>query len=450
MRITRKVFNDLAIYMVGFGLLIGVAFPLCMVVLGVPREIALTPTFLAVCLCAGALVGVINFGFARWVVGGRIRLLATSMSQVEKSLVEMTHNGDLTRCTADNCIIAVDSRDEIGDSALAFNHLVAALSTSMRSQAAIRSFSEMLTSQLEVASLAEHALRQFFEHTGAVSGIILYESSGELLVAATHGVREPELVADSDQVQETFRTGKARCTSIPEDVTIESTLLDFRPSEVLTVPVVHKKVAQGVVVLATAHHFDADQRARIELFMQGLALALNNAIAHEHLQRLAALDPLTGVYNRRFGLGRLHEEFTRAVRASTPLGVLMFDIDHFKAVNDTYGHLIGDRVLKAVAAIVRSVIREGDILLRYGGEEFVVVLPAASSDNLRMLGERLRKAVEDSSVADREKTVRVTVSVGGAALPGSKVGSEDELLQLADESLYRAKNSGRNRVELVQ
>ncbi len=194
---------------------------------------------------------------------------------------------------------------------------------------------------------------------------------------------------------------------------------------------------------SSEHGFAGSKRA-------ALGLALNNAMAHDRLQRLAALDPLTGIYNRRFGLGRLHEEFGRAVRATTRLGVMMLDIDHFKAVNDTYGHLVGDRLLKSVCAIARSSLREGDILLRYGGEEFLAVLPAASADDLVIVGERVRKSIEDSVLADGEKSVRVTLSIGGSAYPSQNVASEDALIDLADKALYRAKESGRNRVEITK
>jgi two-component system cell cycle response regulator len=238
--------------------------------------------------------------------------------------------------------------------------------------------------------------------------------------------------------------------AIPDDVRLEGVLADFRPREVRVYPVTYKGVPLGVVVLATARAFAADQEALIDLYLQGLGLALNNAIAHDRLQNLAALDPLTNIYNRRFGLGRLHEEFGRAVRVASPLGVLMLDIDHFKAVNDTYGHLVGDRVLKSVCAIVRSSLREGDVLLRYGGEELLAVMPAASTEDLRQMGERLRQAVEDSSVADGEKSVRVTLSAGGAAYPSQNVEHEEGLIRLADEALYRAKDGGRNRVEIAR
>jgi len=448
MRITRKVFHDLAIWMVAFGLMIGLVFPFFVMVLGVPRDIALTPVFFLACLGAGALAGVINYGLARGVVGGRLCVLAGSMRHVEENLLSMTFSGDLSQCTPENCSIAVDSEDEIGDSALAFNRLVEALAVSMRTQAAVRSFSEMLTSQLEIESLGDNALRLFFEHTGAAGGLILHEAGGELKVAASRGLRDPDNVAASDHVRIAVRTGERQVIAIPDDVRVEGVVADFRPGEVIVFPVIYKSVPLGVVVLATGRTFDPDHRARIDLFLQGLGLALNNAMAHDRLQRLAALDPLTGVYNRRFGLVRLHEEFGRAVRANTPVGILMLDIDHFKAVNDTYGHLVGDRLLKSICAIARSSLREGDVLLRYGGEEFLAVLPAASAEDLRLVGERLRRAVEDSALSDGAKTVRVTLSVGGAAYPNQNVESEEVLIRLADEALYRAKDSGRNRVEI--
>lgn len=450
MRLTRKVFHDLAIWMVGLGLSIGIAFPYFAMMLGVPRDNALTTLFFTACLGAGALVGISNYCLAHWVVGLRLRILARSMHHVEQNLEVLTNGSDLLRCTQENCSISVDSEDEIGESARAFNRLVESLATSMRTQAAVRSFSEMLTSQLEIESLAENALRKFLEHTGAAGGLILYECEGEMKLAASFGLREPQSVACSDHVKAVVRTGEGQAITIPEDVRVEGVITDFRPQEVLVLPVIYKSVSLGVLVLATGSAFNAHHRVGIDLFLHGLSLALNNALAHDRLQRLAALDSLTGIYNRRFGLGRLHEEFRRAIRASSPLGVLMLDIDHFKSVNDTYGHLVGDRALKSVCVIARSLLREGDVLLRYGGEEFLAILPGASTDDLTLIGERIRKAVEDSALSEGARTVRLTLSIGGAAFPNQNIEREDALIQLADEALYRAKESGRNRVEITK
>ncbi len=448
MRITRKVFHDLALWMIAFGLGIGIVFPFFVMLLGVPSETALTITFFMACLGAGALAGGINFALARAVVGSRLRLLSRSMSHVEENLLSMAASGNMEQCTPEDCLIEVDSEDEIGESAMAFNRLVEALSHSMGTQAAVRSFSEMLTSQLELEGLARNALHQFIDHTGASGGAILYESGGELEMASSHGLGDAQSLVDSDHVRRAVQTGEPQTILIPEDVQVDGVVASFRPNEVFVLPATYKSIPLGVVVLATAGTFDSEARTRMDLFRQSFGLALNNGIAHDRLQRLAALDPLTGVYNRRFGMSRLHEEFDRAVRMNAPLGVLMMDIDHFKQVNDTYGHLVGDRLLVSITGIARTVLRDGDVLIRYGGEEFLAVLPAASTEDLKLVGERLRRAIEDSSVTDGSQSIRVTVSLGGSAYPNQSVEKEDVLVQLADDALYQAKESGRNRLVL--
>ncbi len=124
----------------------------------------------------------------------------------------------------------------------------------------------------------------------------------------------------------------------------------------------------------------------------------------------------------------------------------MFDIDHFKKVNDTYGHLAGDRVLVAVAAAARRALREGDVLVRYGGEEFVAVLPGASLDDAAQIAERIRHACADLEIQDAGAAIRVTLSAGVTSWPMIPAKEELEVVRRADEALYAAKNAGRNRV----
>jgi two-component system, cell cycle response regulator len=143
---------------------------------------------------------------------------------------------------------------------------------------------------------------------------------------------------------------------------------------------------------------------------------------------------------------RLREEFGRAVRINAPLGVLMFDLDYYKSVNDTYGHHIGDRILAHIAAVARSTMREGDVLVRYGGDEFVVILPAASREDVSQVAERLRRKVEETSLVDGDQTVRVTISLGGTAYPELDARDEIGFVRCADRALYSAKEAGRNRV----
>jgi diguanylate cyclase (GGDEF)-like protein len=163
------------------------------------------------------------------------------------------------------------------------------------------------------------------------------------------------------------------------------------------------------------------------------------------LRILSDLDPLTGVLNRRSLRDRLDREWSRAQRSGQPLSCIMLDIDHFKVVNDTHGHTIGDTVLKRVATILMQQCRPADILARYGGEEFCVIAPEASELGAVQLAERLRTALEDSPVDVAEGSLIVTASFGVAVCQGER-DRFDSLVDRADQALIHAKREGRNRV----
>lgn len=169
---------------------------------------------------------------------------------------------------------------------------------------------------------------------------------------------------------------------------------------------------------------------------------------HEEIYRLMVLDPLTGVHNRRYLDEFLDRELARAARYQRPLALVLFDADHFKGVNDKYGHLAGDLTLKELAYQVRALVRRDELLARYGGEEFAVVLPESSADQARAFGERLRRAVEAHTFGFEGREYHVTVSVGVAVADGPDPGPVEELIQRADNRLYQAKRNGRNRVEV--
>ncbi len=215
---------------------------------------------------------------------------------------------------------------------------------SQKSRAMVREFTDMLAGQLELDLLAEQALHKLSRLTGASAGVLIVESDGNIKVAASHGIRNPEASIGSDHVRLALRTGQRQVVRMSDDVAMDGVLTDFRPREVLVEPVFYKNTPLGVIILASGSGFPEEARLCLDMLKQGLrSMALNNALTHDRLQRLAALDSLTNLYNRRFGMARLKEEYGRAVRAETPLGILMFDIDHFKKVNDTYGYLVGDR-----------------------------------------------------------------------------------------------------------
>jgi two-component system cell cycle response regulator len=168
----------------------------------------------------------------------------------------------------------------------------------------------------------------------------------------------------------------------------------------------------------------------------------------ERLEQLASTDALTSCLNRRALADALERELDRARRYSLVLSILMVDIDHFKWINDSMGHLVGDQVLRQLGDLLRREVRSVDAVARYGGEEFVIVLPETGAHGALVFAERMRARIQQFSFGTPEQLVRVTVSIGVASFPDQKVSSPDTFLATADSALYRAKADGRNLVRL--
>lgn len=198
--------------------------------------------------------------------------------------------------------------------------------------------------------------------------------------------------------------------------------------------------------------FQADQATHFLAHLAGIAaLCLENAVNRERLRIAGLTDSLTGLYNRRHLQHRLDQELARAGRYGHSLACLFIDADHFKRINDTYGHAAGDQVLVALAQRLRSHLRGSDLASRYGGEEFAVLLPQTDAASACSLAERIRVAVESQPVPLEDgRAVSLSVSIGVAALAAMTsqmaAAAGATLLQQADEAVYRAKSEGRNRV----
>jgi len=307
---------DLRLWMLGFGFLIGLAFPFVMVLLGVPRDIALRPSFFAATLIAGLMVAEVNHLLARAVVGVRLRSLVGGMQRVEGSLVDASYSGDWAGCDPASCAVPIDSTDELGQVAASFNRLVAGLSTSHRVSDGITSLSKAFAAHLELGALAEATLRELSIRTGCDAAGLLVVSNGRVEVAGSSGIRHAEQLASAETVLTALRTSQPSVLHRSADVVVSGSLVDFIPEEVQVLPVRYGVVPVGVLVVAFAQPSSPEAGAVLNAIMPGLAVALNNALNHEDLQRVAALDPLTGVYNRRFGLQRLTEEFGRSMDAA--------------------------------------------------------------------------------------------------------------------------------------
>lgn len=172
------------------------------------------------------------------------------------------------------------------------------------------------------------------------------------------------------------------------------------------------------------------------------------AVYEQRLIEMNMKDGLTGIYNRRFLNTRLRKEIDRTRRYRNALSLVMFDLDHFKVVNDTYGHLFGDYILQALTALIGNLIRSTDVLVRYGGEEFCCILPDTDLNQAAVIAERCRRVVEENLFHSQKITVRITISVGIAQVIEA-IDTPEKLIGQADQALYAAKKSGRNRVVLA-
>lgn len=171
----------------------------------------------------------------------------------------------------------------------------------------------------------------------------------------------------------------------------------------------------------------------------------------EKLEEVSITDDLTQIFNHRYVISRLHYEFERAKRYGLSISLMMLDIDHFKVYNDNNGHLAGDDALRKVAKLIHGAIRETDIVGRYGGEEFAIILLHADMIQMADVAERVRRTIEETPFSNEESQPmgKITVSIGGSCLSDGMMTVED-LIRSADEALYRAKRNGRNQIAMEE
>ena len=199
-----------------------------------------------------------------------------------------------------------------------------------------------------------------------------------------------------------------------------------------------------IVARSTLEKLSKRDISYLEQLTRQSAITINRANTYSKVLQYATLDALTNLNNRRQFEVRLKQEIATTKRQKNPLCAMMVDIDFFKKVNDTYGHASGDAVLRTVASIIKEHLRESDIPSRYGGEEFAVLLPYTHIEEAKIVGERLRKAVETTPIPIDKKNINVTISMGLAEFDVKESG--EELFKRADSALYEAKEGGRNRV----
>jgi len=201
---------------------------------------------------------------------------------------------------------------------------------------------------------------------------------------------------------------------------------------------------EGIMLVDGPRPIEDETVTMLSIIAHAVGTAINNSKKYYHAMREAIRDDLTGLHNRRYFNERMIEEIERARRHGGRISLLFGDIDNFKRINDTYGHPVGDAVLKMLGCIFQEMLRRSDLVARYGGEEFAVLLFDSSREQAAVIAENLRQAIEAASLPGPEK-ISVTISFGVAAL-GEDSNTMEGLISKADKAMYNAKTQGRNKV----
>jgi diguanylate cyclase (GGDEF)-like protein len=284
---------------------------------------------------------------------------------------------------------------------------------------------------------------------GVGRGLGLYhEEDGTLSLRYGMGFSDDEAALLAGLVAERLlpAAGEPVCIAIDSWFGADEPLASLQLREAYLFPIRSKLAEQGLVVLfnepgSVVPEFELHRQT---FLLDQSSLAYENATRFSNTRNLIYVDELTGLYNYRYLDVALEREIRRAERYSSPLAVIFIDLDLFKRVNDTFGHLVGSRVLREVGDILRGAVREVDTMIRYGGDEFTVILVETGEKGAAIVSERIRRAIEGFSFAADDGTeIRLTASIGFACYPQDTTSRRD-LLEMADKAMYRGKAEGKN------
>ena len=455
--VKRSILRNLLFSMLAFGLAIGIIFPFFAWFV-LKTDAALSLFFFVMCIIAGLVVGSFNFYIFRVIVSRELDRIQKGMHHINKNIstINILEEG----CEND-CLLDITSADIIGDITLAFNDMTKEvfnrLFQEIKTKVLVEDLSKSvdLVKSVELEDVASTILHKTAGMMDAKCGLIYGGTVEKMNLLADFGVdRSDKLLStikeDLGPVNHAFSSGAIQIFAKDEGWDWLNQTTPFgkvKPSAILLIPLLANQRPVGMVVLATgSQKLDENQMQRLETLRNFAAPHLDNAILHRRITEIAALDDLTRLLNRRFGMRRLQEEFSRATRHGIPMSVIMIDIDHFKNLNDTFGHDAGDTVLKVVASILSSNIRAEDMACRYGGEEFLVLLSGAGMNDSAIIADRFRRMIEAESVNWGTSNLSISISAGMATYPIVRSSVPEELITFADKALYKAKDAGRNQV----
>jgi diguanylate cyclase (GGDEF)-like protein len=348
--------------------------------------------------------------------------------------------------------------NEFGALSRSFSHMTTAVRREREEIASLNRYSEAVTqctSEIEVYDLLLHSLKERFQPGQVI--IFKLNLAENFLEAAATLVPLPKEVAAWPVIEEphnckAVRTGRSFVVNnVPAELLCPSKFVLPSAGSYYCGPLMAGGIIIGSVRVEAATDFWTPERQRLlESYMSGAASALSNLHLLDRMKQQANIDILTGLYNRRFLEDYARKLFAIARRREQPVGMIMLDLDNFKSFNDVYGHELGDRILRHFAKTLTASMREANLAARYGGDEFIVILPDTSAKSCALVAERIRNAVMSMVVpfAAEKPLPPLTVSVGVAAFP--ELGQTlEEIIEAADKAMYESKRLGRNCVTVA-
>jgi diguanylate cyclase (GGDEF)-like protein len=289
-----------------------------------------------------------------------------------------------------------------------------------------------------------------YEPTEKIVSYYMYQKDGERIeIEPFYLMQKPSLTRYVIQKQETIFIPdfKAENAEVKEDEVVRVSGFDNRTF--LGIPLILKGEVIGILSVQAAqpNAYDPSQIKLVETIAQQTSSAVDNAKLFEKMQEMAITDSLTELYNRRCFYMILDNEIERAKRYKSPLSLIMMDIDHFKLVNDKLGHLVGDEVLWSVSERSKKLLRHIDNMFRYGGEEFMIILPETNQEDALNVAERIRSTIAKTAIKTKKGSVKITLSIGVSEYSENHA-APNEFIDSVDRTLYDAKKAGRNCVHV--
>ena len=438
--------------MVTFGLFIGICFPFVARTV-LHSEQALSPQFFGLCLGAGLLVGLVNYLLFHLVISRELDRIIQGMQNISTGIKEAQR----LESTFDNpCELEISSDDRLGEVIMAFNSMGHTIDERQRQERGLRELMNTLSDCVDLTFIGQIMLSHIPAPPAWQHALLYVHIEDEYHCIALKNVNRdsvPETLAEADFafLQEThpesFFTQTAEESGFNSMELIVSDTV-CAPTHVTVVPLTGNDRIIAIIITAchTYTPLDEDCKRKCRSFCDHVEPYLRHALLHNKIEKQATLDGLSRALNRRAGMERLQNEYSAAVRHKLNISLIMLDIDHFKKVNDIYGHQAGDMVIRELARRMMTNLRDEDIFFRYGGEEFVVILSHVDLKGAVLCAERIRFVIRDEPFNTGLEKLEIKISLGVVSWPDTQANDPDMLNNLADKALYRAKDWGRDQV----